>query len=250
MFWLPSSFMYIISHIHLVKYLLQPSANSSAPYPYSSCSKELCFCPDSLTRQTFSAFHLSLFLEVYFDPTCAKEWWLLPTFQLLLWSPVCLKFSNLFVPAKFKRTLPLAKFIDCQYGFSQGFSICYQTLQSELFSSSLRDFHESLIVVLKISKAYDRIWYKALICKLLSFGFYLSPCAYIVNLISSHTIDAVDCSFPKHINSGFPHGSVLSQILFLLFINNHFSCTSSPIYFYANDSTLHYSMRFDDCPSQ
>ena len=36
---------------------------------------------------------------------------------------------------------------------------------------------------------------------------------------------------------------------FLLFIND-MSCTSSPIHSYANDSTLHYSTRFTNCPTQ
>ena len=45
-------------------------------------------------------------------------------------------------------------------------------------------------------------------------------------------------------------GSVLSPTLFLLFINDLLSVTSSPIHSYADDSTLHYSFQFEKLPSQ
>src|ERR1044072_1621450 len=45
-------------------------------------------------------------------------------------------------------------------------------------------------------------------------------------------------------------GSVLSSTLFLIFINDLLSITSSPIHSYADDSTLHFSFQYERRPSQ
>ena len=72
---------------------------------------------------------------------------------------------------------------DHQYGFrkarSTGDLLSYLT---HLWSSSLRDFGESFVVALDISKAFDRVWHKALLAKLSAYGFTPSLC----NLISSY----------------------------------------------------------------
>src|ERR1700755_3610084 len=61
---------------------------------------------------------------------------------------------------------------DHQYGFrrsrSTGDILSYLT---DLWSSALRDFGESCVVALDISKAFDRVWHASLLAKLPSFGF-------------------------------------------------------------------------------
>ena len=143
---------------------------------------------------------------------------------------------------------------DRQYGFLKGRStgdlLSYLT---NTWSSSFRDFGETFAIALDISKAFDRVWHKSLISKLPSFGFYPSICAFVSNFLSGRSIAAVvdgHRSPPKPINSGVPQGSVLSPVLFLMFINDLLNCTSSPIHSYADDSTLHYSTRFSQHPSQ
>ena len=58
------------------------------------------------------------------------------------------------------------------------------------------------------------------------------------------------CSSPKHINIGVPQGSVLSPILFLLFINDLLHLTQCSIYSYADDITLYFSMSYNRHPTQ
>ena len=66
---------------------------------------------------------------------------------------------------------------DRQYGFRKERSTGdLQSLLSDTWSSAFRSFGESFAVALDISKAFDRVWQKALISKLPSFGIYPSLC--------------------------------------------------------------------------
>ena len=142
---------------------------------------------------------------------------------------------------------------DRQYGFrrdrSTGDLLAFLI---ESWSSSFRDFGETFVAALIISKAFDRVWHKDLISKLHSFGSYPSLCTFISSFLSDRSLAAVldgHCSSPKYINSGVPQGSVLSSTLFLLFINYLLNQTSCPIYSYADDTTLHFSTSFHRRPT-
>src|SRR6201990_752335 len=143
---------------------------------------------------------------------------------------------------------------DCQYGFRKTLSTGDLLLiLSDSWPSALQHLGESFAVAIDISKAFDRVWHKALISKLPSFGIYPSLCSLLSDFLSGRSIAAVadgHCSSYKSINSGVPQGSVLSPTLFLLFINDLLSITSYPIHSYADDSILHYSIQFERRPSQ
>src|SRR6201990_2028288 len=64
-------------------------------------------------------------------------------------------------------------------------------LLSDSWSSALRHFGESFAVTREISKAFDRVWHKALISKLPSFGIYPSLCDLLSNFLSGRSIAAV-----------------------------------------------------------
>ncbi len=97
---------------------------------------------------------------------------------------------------------------DHQYGFRKGSSIGdVLAFVTDSWSSSLCRFGETFAVVLDISKAFDRVWYKALLSKLPSYGFYSALCSFHFSFVSGRSIAAVvdgQCSTPKPINSGVP----------------------------------------------
>ena len=109
------------------------------------------------------------------------------------------------------------------------------------WSSSLKDFRESFIVTLDISKAVGRVWHDALLAKLPAYGFTPSFCKLISNFLSNCLIsvivdDATSAPFP--VSNGVPQGSVLSPTLILLSINDlHASVLD--VHYFVNDSTLH-----------
>ncbi len=103
------------------------------------------------------------------------------------------------------------------YGFRKGCSIGdLLAFLNDSWLSSLSRFGETFAVALHISKAFDRVWHKALLSKLPSCGFYPALCSFLSSFLSGHSIAAVvdgHCSTPKPINSGVPQGSVLSPTL-------------------------------------
>merc|ERR1712002_1194798 len=98
---------------------------------------------------------------------------------------------------------------DHQYGFrkarSTGDLLSYLT---HVWSSSLRDFGESYVVALDISKAFDRVWHKALLAKLPAYCFTPPLCQFIKSFLANHSIYVVDgaTSDPFSITNGVPQG--------------------------------------------
>ena len=138
---------------------------------------------------------------------------------------------------------------DSQYGFRGRRSTAdLLAFLTHKWHESLEGHGESLIVGLDISKAFDRVWHESLLNKMSSFG--LAPClikwfrSYLYNRSIRTVVDST-LSEPREINAGVPQGAVLAPTLFLMFIDQLLSTTTSGhVNSYADDTTLHYSSGF------
>ncbi|CAK1593890.1 unnamed protein product [Parnassius mnemosyne] len=128
---------------------------------------------------------------------------------------------------------------DRQYGFRRGRAagdlLGYLTHR---WAEAVESKGEALAVSLDIAKAFDRVWHKALLSKLPSYGLPEKLCNWITSFLADRSIKVVvdgACSDYKSINAGVPQGCVLSPTLFLLHINDMLQ--TSNIHCYADDST-------------
>ena len=122
-----------------------------------------------------------------------------------------------------------------------GLLVIFLLMLSHVWSSALESCGESKVISLDISKAFDRVWHKDLLAKPPMFGLHHTPIKWIVGFLSDRSIAVrVDglLSNLHSINAGVPQGSVISPVLFILFINDLLTSTSSSIHSFADDTFL------------
>ena len=138
---------------------------------------------------------------------------------------------------------------DHQYGFRKARStfdlLAYAV---HVWSSALESSGESRVISLDISKAFDRVWHKGLLAKLPMFGLHHTLINWIGSFLSDRSIAVRVDGFLSNlhsINAGVPQGSVISTVLFILFINDLLTSTSSSIHSFADDTFLSSSFSFN-----
>ena len=128
---------------------------------------------------------------------------------------------------------------DHQYGFrkarSTGDPLAYAV---HVWSSALESCGESRVISLDISKAFGRVWHKGLLAKLPMFGLHHTLINWIGSFLSDRSIAVRVGGFLSNlhsINAGVPQGSFIFPVLFILFINDLLTSTSSSIHSFADD---------------
>ena len=141
---------------------------------------------------------------------------------------------------------------DRQYGFRKNRSTGdMMALLCEKWNKAIHMFGESMVVALDISKAFDRVWHCALVNKVKSYGVGNNFIRWLSDFLRNRSICVVIDGIASDIlpvNAGVPQGSVLSPTLFLLFIDDLLSITTTGIYSFADDSSLCHSYGFRSRP--
>lgn len=142
---------------------------------------------------------------------------------------------------KIKNILP-----DEQFGFRDEISAQHQALRIyQHVRSSFNEKQSTGLILFDIEKAFDRVWHKGLIYKLIQFKFPIYLIKIIYNYLNERRFFVYmsnEKSIVHHINAGVPQGAVLSPILYNLYmadIGNFFS----NIHFaqYADDTAIYTS---------
>ena len=136
-----------------------------------------------------------------------------------------------------------------QYGFrkarSTGDLLVYAV---HVWSSALESCGESTVISLDICKDFDRIWHKGLLAIQPMFGLHHTLIKWIGSFLSDRSIAVRVDGFLSNlhsINAGVPQGSVIFPVLFILFINDLLTSTSSSIHSFADDIFLSSSFSFN-----
>ena len=109
---------------------------------------------------------------------------------------------------------------------------------------------EIAIVLLDVTKAFDKVWHKGLLFKLQQFGVGGNLLAWFssyLNMRSQKVVIKGKSSSLKHLLAGVPQGSILGPLLFLIYINDIEDGITSDLNLFADDTALcqEYSNKLD-----
>ena len=134
-------------------------------------------------------------------------------------------------------------FSNNQFGFQSGKSTCDALIHlTEIIYNSLDKKEHNITILIDLQKAFDTISHQILLKKLERYGFRGVPLKLVSSYLSNrrsyvqlNSVVSSECV----ITTGLPQGSIISPILFLLFINDmpKFSDKFNTTLF-ADDTTL------------
>ena len=106
------------------------------------------------------------------------------------------------------------------------------------------------VVFCDVSKAFDRVWHKGLLCKLRAAGNLLSWFESYLSERRQRVILPGTQSDWNYIHAGVPQGSILGPLLFLLYINDIVKDIQSNIRLFADDTSLFIVVENPDTAAQ
>ena len=114
---------------------------------------------------------------------------------------------------------------------------------------SLGNGDDVLLIVLDISKAFDKVYHRGLLHKLETFGINGCLLKWFSSYLSGRQQRVVvngQGSEWRSINAGVPQGSILGPLLFLIFINDIVDDLSCDPFLYADDTSLFNVLNYPD----
>ena len=146
---------------------------------------------------------------------------------------------------------------DCQHGFRSWRSCETQLVQfvhdiiSNLDGAMNRGHKQTDLIIMDFAKAFDKVPHRRLLHKLDYCGIRGSTHKWISSWLSGRSQQVVldgQASDPVPVLSGVPQGSVLGQILFLIFINDLPDNIKSSVCLFTDDCVLYRNIHsLQDC---
>ena len=139
---------------------------------------------------------------------------------------------------------------DLQFGFRQNFSTGHALINlTENIGQALDEEYIGCGIFVDLQKTFDTVDHKILLAKLNHYGIrgisndwfrsYLSDCQQYVS------INGYDSGLAK-LNCGVPQGSVLSPLLFLLYINDlNQAIKFCKVHHFVDDTNFTYELHID-----
>ena len=131
---------------------------------------------------------------------------------------------------------------NCQYGFWKGESAIDVHIQLENVLRGCLDSRKVCVVIyIDLSSAFDKVWHKGLISKLIDKGIEGRLILWLYNYLENWRIKVrVDGCLSDEISleAGTPQGGVLSPLLFNLMLSDLPCDNEIGKYIYADDITL------------
>ncbi|UYV66797.1 hypothetical protein LAZ67_4002878, partial [Cordylochernes scorpioides] len=137
-----------------------------------------------------------------------------------------------------------------QFGFRANHSTTHQLITVIDFIQTRKSLNEAVgVVLLDLKKAFDMVWHRGLIIKLTSYNFPQKFIKFLENYLQDRTFSVkfgTYISSSRQIESGVPQGSILSPILFNLYINDIPHIPQCRLALFADDTALLSSSRSPD----
>ena len=139
-------------------------------------------------------------------------------------------------------------FSDKQYGFIKGRSTVLQLLKlTDEWTSSLDDNAQIDVIYTDFEKAFDKVSHRRLLSKLSSYGLNANIIDWIRSFLSFRyqrvKVNGVLSNY-KQVLSVIPQGSVLSPLLFVIYINDLPTvCNFNDLYMFADDAKMYKSIK-------
>lgn len=237
-----------------IQHILKTLPTNKAPGPDRIENKIL----KNLSRKAIAQLHYicNAILKLQYFPTAWKHGHTIPIHKQgkdpnlpLSYRPITL----LNTMAKLTERIILTRLLDeiqklkvtnpSQFGFTAGLNTTLQV--TRIVKDVIDQFNKDKVTVmtlLDIAKAFDRIWIEGLIYKMLKYRFS----NYLIKLVLSYLTDrsiAVrvndTISTTKHIHVGVPQGSVLAPTLFNIYINDTPSFPKTNLGMFADDMAIY-----------
>ena len=106
--------------------------------------------------------------------------------------------------------------------------------------------HSKAAIFLDIEKAFNTTLHPGLLCKLIILNFLVRTVKLISSFLSNGKFKVLvegEMSTPREIKAGVPQDSVLSHVLYNLYINDALQTTSTQLAVFANDACIYATNR-------